>query len=89
MIRCWSGCTELGEYVPMNELKLIPIGTGTGVIIPDEMLARFNLKQGDALNVLESDHGSLIFADAKGPDQIEAGRRFMHENRDVFDKLAK
>ena len=41
----------------MTTLKLVAIGTSTGVIIPKEMLTRMNLGKGDALYVVEAPDG--------------------------------
>ena len=38
----------------MTALKLIAIGTSTGVVIPKEMLARMNVGKGDVLYAVES-----------------------------------
>ncbi len=41
----------------MTKLKLIAIGTSIGVIIPEVMLARLNIGQGDVLHAVESADG--------------------------------
>ncbi len=41
----------------MTKLKLIAIGGSTGVIIPEDMLARLNVGQGDVLNAVETEDG--------------------------------
>ena len=71
-------------------LKLTAIGTSTGVVIPKEMLNRMKVERGDALHVIETPEGYLLTPyDPKVAEQIEAGREFMKDNRDVFKALAK
>ena len=71
-------------------LKLTAIGTSTGVVIPKEMLNRMKVERGDALHVIETPEGYLLTPyDPKVAEQIEAGREFMKDNRDVFKVLAK
>jgi len=71
-------------------LKLTAVGTSTGVVIPKEMLNRMKVERGDALHVIETPDGYLLTPyDPKVAAQVEAGREFMKDNRDVFKALAK
>ena len=71
-------------------LKLTAVGTSTGVVIPKEMLNRMKVERGDALYVIETPDGYLLTPyDPKVAEQVEAGREFMKDNRDVFKALAK
>jgi putative addiction module antidote len=71
-------------------LKLTAVGTSTGVVIPKEMLNRMKVERGDALHVIETPDGYLLTPyDPKVAQQVEAGREFMKDNRDVFKALAK
>jgi putative addiction module antidote len=71
-------------------LKLTAIGTSTGVVIPKEMLNRMKVERGDALHVIETPDGYLLTPyDPEVAEQVEAGREFMKDNRDVFKALAK
>ena len=71
-------------------LKLTAVGTSTGVVIPKEMLNRMKVERGDALHVIETPDGYLLTPyDPKIAEQVEAGREFMKDNRDVFKALAK
>jgi putative addiction module antidote len=71
-------------------LKLTAVGTSTGVVIPKEMLNRMKVERGDALHVIETPDGYLLTPyDPKVAEQVEAGREFMKDNRDVFKALAK
>jgi putative addiction module antidote len=74
----------------MTSLKLTKIGTSTGVIIPEEMLARLKVEKGDTLYVIETKEGYLLMPyDPAIADQFEAGREFMKEHRETFEALAK
>lgn len=43
----------------MTKLKLIPVGTSTGVVLPKEVLARMGLAKGDTLYAIEQSDGSF------------------------------
>lgn len=74
----------------MPTLKLIKIGTSTGLIIPKEMLARLKAERGDTLFAIETKEGYLLTPyDPAIADQLEAGREFMKEYRETFKVLAK
>ena len=74
----------------MTSLKLTQIGTSTGTIIPKEMLARLNVKNGDSLYAIETKEGYLLTPyDPAIADQLDAGREFMKEYADTFKALAK
>lgn len=71
-------------------LKLTAVGTSTGVVIPKEMLNRMKVERGDSLHVIETPDGYLLTPyDPKVAEQVEAGRKFMKDNRDVFKALAR
>jgi len=74
----------------MAKLKLTPIGTSTGVVIPKEMLSRMKVGKGDMLYAIETAEGYLLTPfDPDMDAQLEAGRQFMKQYRDVFKALAK
>ena len=74
----------------MSKLKLIAVGTSTGVVIPKEMLQRMKVARGDFLHVSETAEGYLVTPyDPTVAEQVEAGRKFMREFRDTFKALAK
>ena len=71
-------------------LKLRPVGTSTGVIVPKEMLIRLRVKEDDALFVVETPEGYLLTPyDPKVEKQMKLGREFMAKYRDTFRALAK
>jgi putative addiction module antidote len=73
-----------------DTLKLTAVGTSTGLVIPKEMLSRMKVERGDVLHVVETPDGYLLTPyDPKVAKQLEAGRKFMLENRDTFKALAE
>jgi putative addiction module antidote len=85
--------------VPMNEsrkiedtaLQIRKIGNSVGVILPKELLARLNLKEGDKFYPVEQPDGSLRLSpfNPKHARTMEIAREIMHEYRDTFAALAK
>lgn len=74
----------------MATLKLTAIGTSTGAVIPKEMLTRMKVEKGDILYAIETAEGYLLTPFDPGIDaQLEAGRQFMKQYRDVFKALAR
>ena len=74
----------------MVTLKLTTVGTSTGVVIPEEMLTRLNLGQGDTLLAIETPQGYLITPyDPEVEEELKIGREFMGEYRETFRTLAK
>jgi putative addiction module antidote len=72
------------------KLKLRPVGTSTGVLLPKEMLTRMNVKRDDALFAVETPEGYLLTPyDPEFENQIAAGRKFMARYRNAFRALAK
>ena len=72
------------------KLKLRPIGTSTGMIVPKEMLIRMRVKANDALFAVETPGGYLLTPyDPEVEKQLKLGRRFMAQYRDAFRALAR
>ena len=72
------------------KLRLRPIGTSTGFIVPKEMLLRLKLKQDDTLFATETPDGYLLTPyDPEVETQLQIGRKFMKKYRDTFRALAK
>jgi putative addiction module antidote len=72
-------------------LQLCKIGDSVGLILPDELLSRLNLKEGDALYSVQQPDGSLWLTPHKPKHAraMEIARKMMHEYRDTFVALAK
>ena len=72
------------------KLKLRPVGTSTGIIVPKEMLVRLRVKEADSLFAVETPEGYLLTPyDPEVEKQLKLGREFMTEYRDTFHALAK
>ena len=63
----------------MTTLKLIAIGTSTGAVIPDDMLARLKVRNGDTLCAIETPEGYLLTPyDPSIEAQFQAGGNFQN-----------
>jgi putative addiction module antidote len=72
------------------KLKLRPVGTSTGVLLPKEMLLRLKVKRDDMLFAIETPEGYLLTPyDPEVERQLTKGREFMAKYRDTFRALAK
>jgi putative addiction module antidote len=72
-------------------LQIRKIGNSVGVILPKELLARLNLKEGDRFYPVKQPDGSLRLSpfNPKHARTMEIARKIMHEYRDTFAALAK
>ena len=72
-------------------LQVRRIGNSIGLILPKELLARLNLKEGDKFYPVEQPDGSLRLSpfNPKHARTMEIARQVMHEYRDTFAALAK
>jgi putative addiction module antidote len=74
----------------MAVLKLTPVGTSTGVVIPKEMLERLNVHDGDELFAVETSEGYLVTAyDPEVERQLKVAQKFMSEHEATLRVLAK
>ncbi len=75
----------------MTTLKLIAVGTSTGVIVPKEMLARMNVAKGDSLFVVEAPDGSyrLTAYDPGFAKKMEKADNIMRRYRNALRVLAQ
>lgn len=75
----------------MATLKLRSIGNSVGVVLPKDLLARLNLREGDTLHVVEQPGGSMLLTtlDPAVAEELELGRELMREYRETFRALAK
>jgi putative addiction module antidote len=72
-------------------LQIRKIGNSLGVILPKELLARLNLKEGDKFYPVEQPDGSLRLSpfDPKHARTMEIARKAIREYRDTLAALAK
>lgn len=70
--------------------KVRKVGNSSAVILPREIMSKFNLEQGDAVNLVETAEGVLITPyDEKTSRQMELAAKVMRENRNMLKKLAE
>lgn len=66
------------------------IGNSEGIIIPKEMLQKFGLKAGDAVELKETESGlQIVGTTADLRAQLEAAREGMAKYRNALRELAK
>jgi antitoxin component of MazEF toxin-antitoxin module len=71
------------------KLKLNAIGRSTGIILPQAMLHRLNLKAGDSLFATAVGRGYLLTPyDPEITEQVEMGLKFMKRHKAIFRTLA-
>ena len=72
-------------------LRIREIGDSIGIILPKDLLARLNLREGDRLQVIEQTENSVTISTlgAQHSRAIQIGRQLMDEYKDTFSKLAK
>ena len=73
-----------------NKLKVMTVGSSTGIVLPKEILAKLRVEKGDSLYVHETPNGiELTPYDPEFADQLEVAKRVMRENRNLLRKLAE
>jgi putative addiction module antidote len=72
-------------------LQIKKIGNSVGLILPKDLLARLNLKEGDKLYVVEQTERGIRLTpyDPKHAKAMTIARRVMEEYKDTFRALAK
>ena len=74
----------------MVTLKLRKIGNSVGTILPQEVLARMRLGDGDTLYLTDAPGGYRVTPyDPEFEEQMTAARRIMAKRRNVLRELAK
>lgn len=74
----------------MVKLKLMTVGTSTGVVLPKEVLSRLKVEKGDTLYLTEAPDGYRL--SPYNPDferQMTLARSVIRERREVLKELAK
>jgi putative addiction module antidote len=72
-------------------LEIKKIGNSTGVILPKDLLARLDFRQGDWLSVIETADGSLRLkrSDPVFDKGMEIAEKAMDTYRNALEELAK
>jgi len=75
----------------VTQLKVRPVGNSLGVVLPREVLARLNLKNGDSLHLTEAPDGSMRITpyDPDFDAQMQIARKGMSKFRNALRELAK
>jgi len=73
------------------KLEIKKIGNSTGLILPKELLAKLDLKQGEWLNVTENSDGSIRLSpfDPDFDKAMKIAERAMKTYRNALAELAK
>lgn len=73
------------------KIDLKRIGNSTGLILPKELLARLNLRQGDSLFLTELPDRSVRITpyDPEHAEAMEVARGLFKEYQDTFKTLAE
>jgi putative addiction module antidote len=71
-------------------LKLRKVGNSVGTVLPQEVLSRLQLAEGDTVFLTESPDGYRVTPyDPRFEEQMAAARRIMKKRRNVLRELAK
>ncbi|WP_287127540.1 hypothetical protein [Candidatus Cyanaurora vandensis] len=74
----------------LNYLKLTEVGTALGIVLPEELLVRLKVGQGDVVFITETPSGYLLTPyDPEVEEQLKIGRAFMDEYQETFRALAQ
>jgi putative addiction module antidote len=74
----------------MIALKLRKVGNSVGTVLPQEVLNRLHLGEGDTVFLTEAPDGYRVTPfDPSFEDQMTAARRIMKKRRNVLRELAK
>ena len=74
----------------MSTVKLMTVGSSTGIVFPKELLERLRVKKGDVLHVIETPGGvELTPYDPEFAEQIAVAEDVMRSDRNVLKKLAE
>jgi putative addiction module antidote len=78
------------KEITMSSLKIRKIGNSLGVVLPQDILARMRVTEGDKLFVHDTPDGvTLTPTDAGFEQQMKIAREVMHRRRAVLRELAK
>ena len=75
----------------MLSLRIMTVGSSTGIFLPDEVLATLKVREGDTLYLTEEPDGSYRLT-THNPDferQMSLAEEIMREDREILRALAK
>jgi putative addiction module antidote len=74
----------------MTTVKVIQVGSSTGIVLPKDVLERLRVSKGDTLHIVETTGGvELTPYDPDFDAQMEVAEKVMRKRRDVLKKLAE
>jgi len=74
----------------MPQVKVIQIGTGLAVVLPEEQIKRLDIKNGQVLRLSETPNGfELTAVDPEFGRQMRAATKIMDRYRDTLRRLAE
>ena len=75
----------------MTKLKLVSVGTSTGMVMPKDVLTRLNVGKGDALYIMEAPDGSFRLTpyDPDFGDKMDRADQIMRRYRNTMHTLAQ
>ncbi len=74
----------------MAKLKVTAIGNSSGVILPNELLAKLRVGRGDHLYLVETPYGiELSPYDPEFEEQLDAAEKIMRRDRTVLKNLSE
>lgn len=72
------------------KLKIRPVGTSAGVILPKNVLAHLGVREGDDLFLVETPNGYEVTPyDPEFEKQLESARKGMDKYKNTLRELAK
>jgi putative addiction module antidote len=74
----------------MAIVKLITVGSSTGVILSDELLNKWRVRAGDHLHLIETERGfELSPCDSELQRQLSIAESVLQQDRETLKKLAE
>ncbi|WP_093569812.1 AbrB/MazE/SpoVT family DNA-binding domain-containing protein [Methylobacterium sp. 174MFSha1.1] len=74
----------------MLSLKLIPVESSAGFVMPKKVMVRLKIGVGDTVLLTEAPNGYWLTADDLcSKEQMDAARRIMRRRRNVLRELAE
>ena len=75
----------------MTKLKLVSVGTSTGMVVPKDVLTRLNVSKGDNLYIMEAPDGSFRLTpyDPAFVKKMDKADEIMRRYRNTLHTLAQ
>ena len=74
----------------MATVKIVQVGEESGIVLPEDVLERLCVAEGDVLQIVESANGvELVRPGDDSAAQMKVAEKVMSKRRDVLKKLAE